>query len=824
MFDEYSKELRAESAIYFVVGSFIYSIFISGITPFSYLLEPLAVPPSNKNGILITYIFASAFIACVSYILLRHNRQRAGIMLLIGSHVLMLVLLSSLFWHHGSPLMYFAAVYIVAGSLMRPQGGLLVWGGWVLGMTAVTFLSPYVLLTDSGHATAAIIFNLFVALSVLALTAEWQVALEWATRLRLSARKRRDELYDMQEQLQRADDKRRSLYVQLSASFAIAHQITSILELDTLLHEVVKVIASQFNYGYVAIFLSEKGQSQLELHAETGAGVRGARGMIPFDERQTIGKTAVSRELLHVQDLRQQEYIPHAYTWKNARSELALPLIVGNRLVGVLDIQSATAVFDEDSISMLSALAAQVSISIQNATLYQQEEERRHLSERLFEIGHALSSTLDRDETLQLILENLSKLVTYDRGSILLEQDEQAVLTFVAARGFPEGLEPLDLRIPLHTDDDDVFWIIHNSKRPLAINDVNKHESWYQADDALVTGSWMGVPLVRKGRVVGMLSLARELVKPYSNREITLAETFATQAAVALQNARLYSQLDQFNHELEAMVEDRTIALSQSNAQLKHMDRAKSEFIGIASHELRTPLTILLGYSDILLYDETIQMDERLSKLVSGIHDGSMRMHAIINDMLDMAKIDDDNLKIYLENSYLRVVLDSVVSTFESALAERNLCVKVEIPNTLPTIEADSTLLEKAFAQLFINAIKYTPDGGEISILVEKRPFTNNDPDGVLIILRDTGIGIDPAYHELIFNKFYQTGEVTVHSTGKTKFKGGGPGLGLSIAQGIIMGHNGRVWVESAGYDEKTYPGSQFFIFLPLQQPAITEE
>lgn len=820
MFGEYSKELRAESAIYFVVGSFFYSIFTSGIIAFSYLPKSLTASPSNKNGILIAHIFVSALIAWVSYILLRRDRLLASVTLLVSGHILMLVLLSSIFWHHGNLLMYFAAVYIVAGGLILPQGGLLVWGGWTLGITAVIFLSPHLLLTRNNHTIAAIGFNFFIGLSVLALTGEWQVALEWATRSRLSARKRRDELYNVQEQLQRANDKRRFLYAQLSASFAIAHQITSILELDALLHEVVQVIASQFNYGYVAIFLSEKEPLQLRLHAETGAGATGTEEILLFNEGQTIGKTAVSRELLHVQDLRQQEYTPHAYSWKNARSELTLPLIVGDKLVGVLDIQNTTAVFDEDSISMLSALAAQVSISIQNAILYQREEARRQLSDRLFEIGHALSSTLDRDKTLQLILENLSELVAYDRGSILLEQDEQAELTFVAAKGFPEGLEPLDLRIPLHADSDDVFWIIHNSKRPLAISDINEYVNWYQADSTLITGSWMGVPLVRKGRVIGMLSLAREQVQPYSNREITLANTFATQAAVALQNAHLYSQLDRFNRELEDMVKKRTIALSQSNAQLQHMDRAKSEFIGVASHELRTPLTILLGYSDILLYDKTIQMDERLHKLVSGIHDGSMRMHGIINDMLDMAKIDDDNLKIYIENTYLRVVLDSVVSTFENVLVERNLRVKVEIPVTLPTIEADSTLLEKAFAQLFINAIKYTPDGGEISILAEERSSTDNDPDGTLITLRDTGIGIDPAYHELIFNKFYQTGEVTIHSSGKTKFKGGGPGLGLSIAQGIIVGHNGRIWVESVGHDEEIYPGSQFFVFLPLRQPV----
>jgi len=819
LFDEYSKELRAESAIYFVVGSFLYSIFISNIIAFSHRLAPMVAPPSNENGILIANVIISGIIAWISLVLLRRDKQQVGIVLLVSGHVLLLVLLSALFWVTDSPLMYFAAVYIVAGSLVLPQGGLLVWLGWILAMTAVTILSPRLLLMDSAYAVAAIGSNFFIALAMLALTTEWQVALEWATRLRVSARKRRDELYDVQAKLQRADDKRRFLYAQLTASFAIAHQITSILELDTLLQEVVLVIASQFNYGYVAVFLPDGTRSHLTLHAETGAGAKGTTALLLFDEQQTIGKTAVSCETIHVQDLRQQEYSPHAYTWNNARSELVLPLVVGDKLVGVLDIQNTTAVFDDDSISMLRALAAQVSISIQNATLYQQEEERRQLSDRLFDIGRALSSTLDRDETLQLILENLAELVAYDRGAILLERNEHTELAFVAAMGFPEGLDPLDLQVPLRASEDDVFWMIHNSKQSLAISNVHKHNSWNQVDNALVTGSWMGVPLVRNEQVIGMLSLAREQVQPYSEREIMLAGTFATQAAIALQNARLYSQLDRFNHELENMVEERTTALSESNAQLKHMDRAKTDFIEVASHELRTPLTVLRGYSDILLYDKGIRENEQHRQLVTGIHDGAIRMHAIVNDMLDMAKIDDDNLMMYFEDTQLGVIWSSVTSTFEKALVERNLQVKIEIPVDLPIIEADGDLLKKAFIQLFVNAIKYTPDGGEIIVLAEKQ----HNPDGVLMTLRDTGIGIDPAYHELIFNKFYQTGEVSVHSSGKTKFKGGGPGLGLAIAQGIIVGHNGRVWVESAGHDEEMYPGSQFFVFLPLHQPTSTE-
>ena len=135
----------------------------------------------------------------------------------------------------------------------------------------------------------------------------------------------------------------------------------------------------------------------------------------------------------------------------------------------------------------------------------------------------------------------------------------------------------------------------------------------------------------------------------------------------------------------------------------------------------------------------------------------------------------------------------------------------------LPDIEADAGTLEKVFYHLIINAVKYTPDGGRIQI--EGRPLTEPDQSpAVEISIADEGVGIAPDVQELIFEKFYQTGEVMLHSSGKTTFKGGGSGLGLAIARGIIGAHNGRIWVESPGHDEQTCPGSTFHLVLPVQQ------
>ncbi len=156
---------------------------------------------------------------------------------------------------------------------------------------------------------------------------------------------------------------------------------------------------------------------------------------------------------------------------------------------------------------------------------------------------------------------------------------------------------------------------------------------------------------------------------------------------------------------------------------------------------------------------------------------------------------------------------------------ERKQTIEVRELEKLPPVVADQAALRKVFYNLVINAIKYTPDGGKITIWGRDVAVNEKDfPTGAVeVVVSDTGIGIDPSYRDLVFVKFYQTGESALHSSGRSKFKGGGPGLGLAIARGIVEAHEGKIWVESAGCDEKTCPGSQFHVVLPLRPVAKLE-
>jgi signal transduction histidine kinase len=217
--------------------------------------------------------------------------------------------------------------------------------------------------------------------------------------------------------------------------------------------------------------------------------------------------------------------------------------------------------------------------------------------------------------------------------------------------------------------------------------------------------------------------------------------------------------------------------------------------------------------------DPELSENDYYKKVILGIFEGTTRLHEIVDSMLEVAKIDTRALELKSEPVRMSGLINQVCNGFDKALEERTLELKINIDENLPQVLGDPEALKKVFYHLVSNAIKYTPDGGEIKISGSHIPAGDRafSPGGVQIVVSDTGIGIDPRFKELIFSKFYQTGELALHSSGKTKFKGGGPGLGLAIVRGIVTGHGGRVWAESEGYDEENTPGSRFYVILPIE-------
>jgi len=331
------------------------------------------------------------------------------------------------------------------------------------------------------------------------------------------------------------------------------------------------------------------------------------------------------------------------------------------------------------------------------------------------------------------------------------------------------------------------------------------------------------VPIYSKNAWIGLFGLGPKRSRTrYYDDDLSLLSILADHTAVALENARLVEGLQQVNQDLHKAYTE----LDQANHLLAQLDRTKTEFINIISHELGTPLMHLDSYNQLIKDDPVVRGSPDLREMTQGMQKSITRMYEIVQTMLDLAKLDTNTLSLDRRSVQILDPIRVVCEELKPALTRRRLALEIKNLRNLPSIEADRDSLRKVFHHLITNAIKYTPDGGKITVngLRIEGSSRSATPsfagDGIEITVTDTGIGIDPPNLELIFLKFYQTGEVDLHSTDKTKFKGGGPGLGLTIARGLVEAHGGRIWAESPGYDEQRCPGSRFHVFLPLHRPA----
>jgi signal transduction histidine kinase len=263
-------------------------------------------------------------------------------------------------------------------------------------------------------------------------------------------------------------------------------------------------------------------------------------------------------------------------------------------------------------------------------------------------------------------------------------------------------------------------------------------------------------------------------------------------------------------------LENKVRELRSANKRLMELDSLKSDFIVLVSHELRTPLTLVSGYSHLLAEQVNNKNDlipaQSVAGIAEGLQSGVARMQEVINEIISVVRISSGTLDLSLGPVRLTKVIADVVDTFKDVCEKRNLDFEVGDFSDMPLIQGDGRRLQAAVEHVIGNAVKYTPDGGKISLIGR-----NVKDKAVDIIIEDTGIGIPVDEQRRIFEQFYTLGAIEHHSTSKSAFQGGGLGLGLAIAKGIIEAHNGRIWVESERRDADTLPGSTFHILLPTQ-------
>ncbi len=330
------------------------------------------------------------------------------------------------------------------------------------------------------------------------------------------------------------------------------------------------------------------------------------------------------------------------------------------------------------------------------------------------------------------------------------------------------------------------------------------------------------VPISADNRLIGLLASGAKINDtPYSRADIETISVIGQQVGTALRSARLIDDLQHLNDSMRVLNK----RLEGAKVELEKLDNIKTDFITIASHELRTPLAQIRGYTDILdsLNQANALKEGQADQLVGNLRKSTERMEELISAMLDVSQIDVNSMDLRFIRTSPETIIKMALEPLRDPAEERNIEVIRHSAKDLPNIEADLQRMVQAVRNIVLNAIKFTPDGGKIEISAVLDPAKHETGvDSILFKIVDTGVGIDKKDIEFVFNKFYRAFDTQLHSTGIYKFMGAGPGLGLTIAKGIIEGHGGHIWAESDGHDMNNPRGTVFYVRLPVQPPSGT--
>jgi signal transduction histidine kinase len=397
---------------------------------------------------------------------------------------------------------------------------------------------------------------------------------------------------------------------------------------------------------------------------------------------------------------------------------------------------------------------------------------------QLVEVSVTLNSTLDPNQLLSFIIETAAKLLNCEAASILLYDEKRAELYFTTASG--SDTEKLS-RIPVPIEGS-IAGTIFRENRPLVINDVQHDPRHYQAVGTQVqfqSRSLLGVPMCIREQTTGVLEALNKRNGDFNDADVRILSVVASQAAVAIHNARLVQ------------------ALQKAYDELSRVDRLKSDFLAIASHELRTPLGVILGYASFL--KEEAQGQENISDHADRVMASALRLRGIVEAMTNLNMLQMMNAQVELKPVAIQAVLKTAVEEIRPTAEGQGQKITLRLPERPLMVLADAEKLGQAFQNLLNNAVRFTPECGEtvVSATVKQGEIWAS--------VQDQGIGIPKDKLEDIFKEFYQ---VEDHMTRRY----GGLGVGLSIAKGVVELHNGRIWAESEGVGK----GARFTVALPL--------
>ena len=508
----------------------------------------------------------------------------------------------------------------------------------------------------------------------------------------------------------------------------------------------------------------------------------------------TSARAALERRTVHILDVQADpEYSYKAADFEPIRTALGVPILKGDELLGVIVVYHLEVrPFTDKQIALVETFADQAAIAIENVRLFEAEQQRSHeLTESLqqqtatSDVLKVISrSTFDLQTVLDTLAESAVRLCEADIASIHRQRgaNYQAVSTFGAAVGRVDTRELVLSSIPFAAGQGSILGRTVLERRPVQVADVLADPDYTLQDVQRRIGfrTILGVPLLREGNPIGVIVLMRFTVRPFTEKQIELATTFADQAGIAIENVRLFEEIQ------------------DKSRQVEEASKHKSQFLANMSHELRTPLNAILGYTELIIDGIYGEAPEKMRTVMERVQSNGKHLLGLINDVLDLSKIEAGQLVLSIQDYSIKDVVHGVYSAVEPLANSKKLAFKIDVPANLPAARGDDRRLTQVLLNLVGNAIKFT-DAGEIAV---KAAASNG---AYTISVRDTGPGIAEADQAKIFDEFQQADST------QTKVKGG-TGLGLSIAKRIIEMHGGKLWVESS-----LGAGSTFSFTVPLR-------